>query len=199
MTGDSTPAQPRVRYADATPTGLPSDLLQRASKRLGYAALIYAGTYFMAYFGPILFNPRTMWQVLNQSSTPVAAASIGLGLAIYLLSRFGSLRPAILLDIGLVFEVVGAIGIAWANMWGVWPEAGDFSRFIEVLQSRAGYPGYERAKIDRQPVGLIENSQRMIAPTGCFSCANDHKPRTGCPVVDTPSTTVRTAEARYFP
>jgi serine/threonine-protein kinase len=79
----------------------------------------------MAYFGPILFNPRTMWHVLNQSSTPVAAASIGLGLAIYLLSRFGSLRPEILLDIGLVFEVVGAIGIAWANMWGVWPAAGD--------------------------------------------------------------------------
>ncbi len=128
MTGDSTPAQPRVRYADATPTGLPSDL-------------IYAGTYFMAYFGPILFNPRTMWHVLNQSSTPVAAASIGLGLAIYLLSRFGSLRPEILLDIGLVFEVVGAIGIAWANMWGVWPAAGDFPEYLRIVQARGGYIG----------------------------------------------------------
>ena len=114
MIGDSTPAHPRVRYADTTPTGLPSDLLQRASKRLGYAALIYAGTYFMAYFGPVLFNPRLMWNILTQSSTPVAAASIGLGLAIYLLSRFGSLRPEVLLDIGLVFEVVGAVGIASA-------------------------------------------------------------------------------------
>ena len=141
MIGDSTPAHPRVRYADTTPTGLPSDLLQRASKRLGYAALIYAGTYFMAYFGPVLLNPRLMWNVLTQSSTPVAAASIGLGLAIYLLSRFGSLRPEVLLDIGLVFEVVGAIGIAWANIWGLWPAAGDFDTYFQVVQTRGGYMG----------------------------------------------------------
>lgn len=141
MIEDSTPAQPRVRYADSMPTGLPSDLLQRASKRLGYAALIYAGTYFMAYFGPILFNPRLMWNILTHSSTPVAATSIGLGLAIYLLSRFGNLRPEVLLDIGLVFEVVGAIGIAWANLWGLWPQAGDFGSYYQVLQTRSGYMG----------------------------------------------------------
>jgi tRNA A-37 threonylcarbamoyl transferase component Bud32 len=141
VTSDSTPGPRHVRYGDVTPTGLPSDLLQRASRRLGYAALIYAGTYFMAYFGPVILNPRIMWNVLTQSSTPVAAASIGLGLAIYLLSRFGSLRPEILLDIGLVFEVVGAIGIAWANVWGLWPEAGDFGRYFQVLQTRGGYMG----------------------------------------------------------
>ncbi len=71
----------------------------------------------------------------------MAAASIGLGLAIYLLSRFGSLRPEILLDIGLVFEVVGAIGIAWANMWGVWPAAGDFPEYLRIVQARGGYIG----------------------------------------------------------
>lgn len=141
MSFESTPAPRQVRYSDTAPTGLPADLLQRASRRLGYAALIYAGTYFMAYFGPILFNPRLMWNILTHSSTPVAGTSIGLGLAIYLLSRFGSLRPEVLLDIGLVFEVVGAIGIAWANIWGLWPQVGDFSGFFEVLQSRSGYMG----------------------------------------------------------
>jgi serine/threonine-protein kinase len=138
---ESTPAPRQVRYADAPPTGLPQDLLQRASKRLGYAALIYAGTYFMAYFGPLILNPRTMWTILTNSSTPVAGASIGLGLAIYLLSRFGTLRPEVLLDIGLVFEVVGAIGIAWANLWGLWPQAGDFESYYQVLQTRGGYMG----------------------------------------------------------
>ena len=141
MSFDSTPAPPRVRYADATSVGLPPDLLQRASRRLGVAALIYAGTFFMAYFGPMLINPQTIWTILTQSSTPVAGASIGLGLAIYFLSRFGSLRPEVLLDIGLVFEVVGAIGIAWANIWGLWPEVGDFEVYFQVLQTRGGYMG----------------------------------------------------------
>ena len=141
MTLDSTPAPPRVRYADAAPTGLPPDLLLRASNRLSWAALIYAGTYFMAYFGTVIVNPEAMEIILTQSSTPVAVASIGLGLGIYFLSRFGSLRPEVLLDIGLVFEVVGAIGIAWANVWGLWPEVGHYSLWFEGLQARGGYVG----------------------------------------------------------
>jgi len=141
VTFDSTPAPRRVQYGDAAPTGLPPDLLQRASRRLGLAALIYAGTYFMAYFGPMLANPSNLWNVLTQSSTPVAGASIGLGLAIYFLSRFSNLRPQILLDIGLAFEVVGAVGIAWANVWGLWPEVGDFGVHFQILQTRGGYMG----------------------------------------------------------
>jgi serine/threonine-protein kinase len=141
VTFDSTPAPRRVQYGDAAPTGLPPDLLQRASRRLGLAALIYAGTYFMAYFGPMLANPSNLWNVLTQSSTPVAGASIGLGLAIYFLSRFSNLRPQILLDIGLAFEVVGAVGIAWANVWGLWPEMGDFGAHFQILQTRGGYMG----------------------------------------------------------
>ena len=138
---DSTPAPPRVRYADATPTGLAPDLLQRASKRLGWAALIYAGTYFMAYFGGHIINPRAIPALLADPSMPVALASIGLALGIYFLSRFGSLRPEVLLDIGLVFEVVGAIGISWANVWGMWPDVGAFDRWFQGLEARGGFVG----------------------------------------------------------
>jgi serine/threonine-protein kinase len=95
----------------------------------------------MAYFGPLIINPRAMRTLLTHTSTPVALASIGLGLLIYLLSRFGSLRPETLLDIGLVFEVVGAIGISWANMWGLWPDVGQFGEWFQVLQTRGGYVG----------------------------------------------------------
>ncbi len=54
--------------------------------------------------------------------TIVAIASIALALAVFALSRFAKLRPELLLDIGLIFEVVGAFGIAMSSMWGVFPE-----------------------------------------------------------------------------
>ncbi len=70
MSFHSTPAPRQVRYADATPSGLPPDLLQRASRRLGWAALIYAGTYFMAYFGATVVEPEALSTVLTQPATP---------------------------------------------------------------------------------------------------------------------------------
>jgi tRNA A-37 threonylcarbamoyl transferase component Bud32 len=141
MTFDSTPAPRQVRYGDFTPTGLPRDLLERASRRLGWAALIYAGTYFMSYFGSTTVSPDSWATLLTHPATPVATGSIALALAIYFLSRFGRLRPEVLLDIGLVFEVVGAIGIAWANVWGSWPEIGQFDLWFQDLRTQAGWVG----------------------------------------------------------
>lgn len=141
MTSDSTPGPQRLRYSDAAPSGLPPDLLKRASRRLGWAALIYAGTYFMAYFGSALTDPVHRSHLLSHPATPIAAASIVLGLGVYLLSRYGGIRPELLLDIGLVFEVVGALGIAWANVWGTWPQPGDFGAWYDSLRSRAGWVG----------------------------------------------------------
>jgi tRNA A-37 threonylcarbamoyl transferase component Bud32 len=138
---DSTPAPPRVRFAESTQTGLPQDLLRRASKRLSWAGLIYAGTYFMAYFGPLVVFPRELTDLLADPTTLVAVASIGAGLGIYFLSRFGGLRSEVLLDIGLVFQVVGAIGIAWTNIWGVWPEAGQFDVWFQDLEVGSAYVG----------------------------------------------------------
>ncbi len=127
---------PGPSLAGASVSGLPLDLLQEASKRLGWAALIYAATFFLAYFGahfffvgqegavPVeqgLFSPERTVQTI------VAIASIALALAVFALSRFANLRPSTFLDIGLVFEVVGAFGIAMSTMWGVFPEwTGEF-------------------------------------------------------------------------
>jgi len=139
---DSTPAPPRVRYAaEAVPPGLPPDLLSRASRRLGWAALIYAGTYFLAYFGPFLLHPSEFHHLAGNPSTPVAVICIAMGLGIYAVSRYGGLRPEALLDLGLVFEVAGAFGIAWTNVWGVWPEAGQFDAWIQSLAVRGAYAG----------------------------------------------------------
>jgi serine/threonine-protein kinase len=95
----------------------------------------------MAYFGATVVEPEALSTVFAQPATPVAVASIGLGLGVYYLSRFGHLRPELLLDIGLVFEVVGALGIAWANVWGTWPELGQFDLWFGDLRTRAGWVG----------------------------------------------------------
>ncbi|UCF18896.1 MAG: serine/threonine protein kinase [Gemmatimonadota bacterium] len=116
----------------ASLSGLPADLLQEASRRLGWAGLIYAATFFLAYFGsyfffaggvreflppePTLFGPERMIQ------TVVAMISVAVGIAVFLMSRFGRIRPTVLLDLGLGFEVIGAFGIAMSSMWGVFPE-----------------------------------------------------------------------------
>ncbi len=118
---------PTPSIASASLSGLPPDLLQEASKRLGWAALIYAGTFFLASIAPHLVRVETafmpeheLWDRGFQLS--VSAISIALGLAVFLLSRYGKIRPDLLLDLGLVFEVVGAFGISMSQFWGVYSE-----------------------------------------------------------------------------
>ena len=116
--------------SSAATSGLPSDLLQEASKRLGWAALIYSGAFFFAFMGPHLFRTvadympeHTLWDQPIQ--TWVSFGSIALGLAVFLLTRTSWLKPQTLLDLGLVFEVVGAFGISVSNIWGIFPEFND--------------------------------------------------------------------------
>jgi serine/threonine-protein kinase len=127
-----------LHKASATPTpsavatagsskALPPDLLQAASKRLGWAALLYSGTFFLAFMGPHLFRvtadyvpEHALWDQPLQ--TAVSFASIALGLAVFALTRFSKLKPQTLLDIGLVFEVVGAFGISMSSTWGIFSE-----------------------------------------------------------------------------
>ncbi len=127
---------PGPSLAGASVSGLPPDLLEEASRRLGWASLIYAATFFLAYFGTDLFfagqqeampAEYDLFSAERAIQTIVAIASIALALATFALSRFGKLQPALLLDIGLVFEVVGAFGIAMSTVWGVFPEwTGEF-------------------------------------------------------------------------
>ena len=107
-------------------TTLPADVLRDASRRLGWAALVYSGTYLLAFAGPYFFihtglvasAPEHPSMVLP---TIVAVASIAMGVAVFLLSRYGHMAPAKLLDLGLVFEVVGAFGISMGSLWTAFP------------------------------------------------------------------------------
>jgi hypothetical protein len=103
----------------ATPSGLltlPPELLADASRRLGWAGLVYGTTYFLAYFGPRVlgqFDAGNQQYLAVQTWT--AVLSIALGYGVFLLSRMPSIPPQRLLDLGLVFGVVGSFGISVAE------------------------------------------------------------------------------------
>ncbi len=115
---------PSAGALGASATGLPTDIVQEASKRLGWAGLIYSATFFLAFFGGQFVGkaagvPGDPDFTLH---TIVAVVSIAAGLAVFSLSRLMKGRPVLLLDLGLIFEVVGAFGISMSTFWGIWPE-----------------------------------------------------------------------------
>jgi serine/threonine-protein kinase len=79
---------------------------------------MYAGAYTLAHFGQWLAI------TVGGGESPVMAtqhlfalAAIGMGWAVFRLSRTTLLEPGRLLDVGLVFNVVGAFGIAINEFW----------------------------------------------------------------------------------
>lgn len=113
---------PRLRKLNQDETdlsaSLPPEILAQSSHRLGWLGLIYAGAYTLAHFG--------QWAIitLGGGQSPVAppqhvlaVVAILLGLLVFILSRRDLLAPARLLDLGLIFNVVGAFGIAINEFW----------------------------------------------------------------------------------
>lgn len=118
---------PTSAEVDSSPSlgRLPDDLLTEGVRRLGLAALIYAIVFFLAFFGGSI--PR--W--LGSGQVPehwhglklfIACFSIGLGLAMFTLTRNRHLSSTFLLNTGLAFEVVGAFGIAMTSVYGAFPQ-----------------------------------------------------------------------------
>jgi serine/threonine-protein kinase len=113
---------------------LPPELLAEASRRLGWAGLIYAGTYTAVYFVPLATLPvREAINSLGRTPSIFAAVSIALGVVVFWLSRRSTMGPSRLLDLGLYFSVIGSAGIAAAEYWNGFPRF-DMSayRFIGV-------------------------------------------------------------------
>jgi tRNA A-37 threonylcarbamoyl transferase component Bud32 len=142
--------QPREFHKAPAPTpavvtasaahGLPPDILAEASRRLGWAALLYSSAYFLAMFGSMVASTGVVgviehWRGEHTFQMTVGAASIVFGLAVFAASRHARVSPERLLDFGLVFLVIGALGIAVPNTWGVFPEWQD-----SLLENYAGIP-----------------------------------------------------------
>ncbi len=108
-----------LRTSSGEAPGLPSDLLQKASRRLGIAALLYAGCYFLSY--TISFTTMVVAGDPYHSEIPlifgfpithfVAATSILISLGMFFIAWREKISPQLLCDLGLIYEVIGAIGI----------------------------------------------------------------------------------------
>jgi|SoiMethySBSTD1v2_1073268.scaffolds.fasta_scaffold40521_4 hypothetical protein len=108
--------------AKAEPVTLPPELLREASVRLGWAGMIYAVAYTLAYWVPF-FVQRTQhpdWPFAIIENF-FAAGSILLGVIVFIVSRYARMSPQRFLDAGLVFAVVGAVGISMAEFWRGFP------------------------------------------------------------------------------
>src|SRR4051812_27449115 len=103
---------PAERPSRASHT-LPPELLADAARRLGWVALIYAGGGVWGYFGRrVLLALIGPIDIAFRSSDLLGLVMIASGVAMYFLARSGRAAPQRLLDVGLVFEVIGALGIA---------------------------------------------------------------------------------------
>ena len=129
---DSTSAGEPIRFGSnrSKTITLPPDVLRDASRRLGWAALVYSVTFFLAFFGSSYFfhgGPlgdavvASMDQRNMVLPTIVAVASIAMGIAVFVLSRYSRMAPAKLLDLGLGFLVIGALGISMSQFWDAFP------------------------------------------------------------------------------
>ena len=106
--------------------GLPTDFVEGAARRLGIAALLYAGTYFLAYgSGRLTGDWLDAWGSSAFPQTPDiwSAAFIGLAIGVFFLTRSKRVECLRLLELGLVWEVVAAVGIDFFLVFGKWTAA----------------------------------------------------------------------------
>src|SRR5688500_12755059 len=161
---------------------LPGHVMTRAGFRVGNAALMWAGAYAVA----ITLNeyaaheigtvPPHGWNIGHTA----ALAFVVISAALYVVSRLGVLSPERLLDLGLLYEVVGGfavvvgtsagmvwdphahiLGLSWISVWIV-----GFPFVIPATPMRAGVAAFATALM--APVGLaawhILSGTPMSAP-----------------------------------
>jgi serine/threonine-protein kinase len=113
------------RGLGSAPGTLPPDLVEKAGKRLSLAALTYAIVYALAYgSGRVSSSFADYWDSMAgvYVSDVIAAGFILFSVVVFFVVRSGRFAPALLLDLGLVYEVVGAIGIDVHLALGHWTE-----------------------------------------------------------------------------
>lgn len=96
-------------------SGLPDDLLEDARERLFWCCIIYSVAFSLAYGLPRLSMEWPGVQYLFRDV--VSGGSIGIALVLAAVLRFTRVKTRLMLDLGLIFEVVGALGIVMSEYW----------------------------------------------------------------------------------
>jgi eukaryotic-like serine/threonine-protein kinase len=110
--------RPLPKYSEGTVwetrPRLPQDLIEKAVKRLGILGLLSAVAHPLFHYSNRLVIPDEVLRTAPVFPAHLLAmtVAIGSGLAIYALTRTRRITPTFMLDLGLIFEVVGAFCIA---------------------------------------------------------------------------------------
>jgi serine/threonine-protein kinase len=119
--------------AAAVSQGLPADLADKAGQRLALISFAYAASYALLYASSRLLEdfPRQLGGLAWLNLDTVAVVFIGISLLVFALAMSGRVNPYRLIELGLVYEVVGALGIEMDLLWwptfGLWPTDGTFA------------------------------------------------------------------------
>ncbi len=116
-----------VRGALAWPSGpaaggLPQDILEEASKRLGYYSLIWAAlvAFWLVmnnFIAPVISPGMALDDAFPNPANPVGGILIVISVALFLYTQRQACDCQLSLDLGLWYEVVLAFGIGLVNQW----------------------------------------------------------------------------------
>ncbi len=133
-----------MRKASETPTPgsvvsgsfSPGEVLPESTRRLGWAALLFAGGFMVAFPGWLLMDlSQGRQRPYLELYIAVNLIAIVMGLGVFALVRYSKLKPSQLLDFGLVFLVAGSFCLSMTEFWAVWPEWSD-----SILGNYLGIP-----------------------------------------------------------
>ena len=113
-------------------TTLPPDILQAASRRVGWAALILAGLWVIATLAGKLSKALGGTEAIpREFRFTLLGIILVLSIVVFLLSRRRDISPVRLFDIGLIYGVVGSFIISLVELWhGLHGEAFEIGRGI---------------------------------------------------------------------
>jgi eukaryotic-like serine/threonine-protein kinase len=112
------PVHPPVPAASVTSYTLSPELIAETAWRLGSLGLVYAAAGCVGYFARrALLTWSGAMDAAVHAPDVVACAVVALGIGVYWVARRGRLLPGRLLDLGLAFEVAGALGIVASQFW----------------------------------------------------------------------------------
>jgi serine/threonine-protein kinase len=101
-------------------------------RRLGWLALLYSIGHIAGPFARLVLSAvrGTVDSWTFGIPDAFGLAAVIMGLAMFAVVRSGVLSSSRLLDLGLVFQVVGALGISVREFWQGWPQAAGDSFFV---------------------------------------------------------------------